>query len=193
MNQRKIRGKTQKLYFIDRDFISVDTQNFSIMGSTGNIYTVSITNKPTCTCPDYTTRHKRCKHIYFALLRIMKIDETDVDNEEYADNELFIMFSKSEKLPSNKSIVIDPKLKEKWNKIKNSGEEAKQRKVEGDCPICLEEMMEFDGIDFCKYSCGNNVHKGCLQMWLKKNSTCVYCRANLVVDNKSEQFKNLLL
>ncbi|KXZ54207.1 hypothetical protein GPECTOR_5g30 [Gonium pectorale] len=62
-----------------------------------------------------------------------------------------------------------------------------QRPVEGDCPICYEEMVAGAGrgaeaITFCA-SCGNNMHRECFSRWAaSKRSggsqvTCVYCRA----------------
>ena len=78
---RKNRGKTQNLFLIE---IKVNNEEykkeFIIMGSTGNIYNVIIKEKPTCTCPDYKTRNKRCKHIYFVLIRVMKI-KNKLDNK----------------------------------------------------------------------------------------------------------------
>ena len=193
INQRKFRGKTQKLYYIDRDFVSDDTQNFSIMGSTGNVYIVTISTKPTCTCPDYVTRNKRCKHIFFVLLRIMKISENIVEKKEFSDEELFVMFANSQKLPANKSIVVDYKLKEKWEKMKKSNTccEVKQREVNDDCPICLEEMSKTEKISYCRYSCGNNIHEECLKMWLLKNTICVYCRAPWKMNPNKLSFVNI--
>ena len=65
-------------------------RNYLIMGNSGNTYTVTISNEPSCTCPDYTSRGNRCKHIYFVLIRIM--NTINYEEEEYSDLELAQMF-----------------------------------------------------------------------------------------------------
>ena len=47
-------------------------REFLVMGTTGNVYTVTIENEPSCTCPDFQLRQRRCKHIFFILMRVMK-------------------------------------------------------------------------------------------------------------------------
>lgn len=65
---RKQRGSTQPLYLIETlDSTEMYEKSYSVMGSTGNVYTVTIKHTPECTCPDYTTRGNRCKHIFFIL------------------------------------------------------------------------------------------------------------------------------
>lgn len=71
---RMARGKTQKIYLVNRN---VDNENatFDVMGTTGNIYSVKLNGAPTCTCPDFSLRHKRCKHIFFMLGRIFTVKD----------------------------------------------------------------------------------------------------------------------
>ena len=63
---------------------------YVIMGHSGKIYNVTITNNPNCTCPDYVQRGHRCKHIYFVLMRIMNI--LNYSEESYSDEQLIEMF-----------------------------------------------------------------------------------------------------
>lgn len=53
------------------------------MGSTGNVYNVIIKDNPSCSCPDYTTKKKRCKHIFLILLKIMKISDKQSEESKY--------------------------------------------------------------------------------------------------------------
>lgn len=43
---------------------------FFILGATGNVYTVTLTTTPTCTCPDSTIP---CKHILFVYIRVLSL------------------------------------------------------------------------------------------------------------------------
>ena len=40
-----------------------------LAGTTGNIYTVTITKLPSCTCPD-ATKGNQCKHIIYASITL---------------------------------------------------------------------------------------------------------------------------
>src|SRR5690348_6998146 len=92
--ERKYRGKTQNLYLIEIGDHDMNTysKSYIIMGSTGNIYTVTIKDIPSCTCPDYISRGCRCKHIYFVLKRIIGVNE---DELTYSTEDLQQMFDKS--------------------------------------------------------------------------------------------------
>ncbi|CAI5959494.1 unnamed protein product [Closterium sp. NIES-65] len=50
--------------------------NFHVLGATGNVYTVTISQQPSCTCPDYGNGNL-CKHVLFVLLRVLHVDEED--------------------------------------------------------------------------------------------------------------------
>ncbi|KAG8753300.1 hypothetical protein FRC14_006180 [Serendipita sp. 396] len=51
--ERVDRVKTQRFYMIDREKIgSFTRERFKVLGSTGNVYTVTITNLPTCDVSD---------------------------------------------------------------------------------------------------------------------------------------------
>ncbi|CAI5508726.1 unnamed protein product, partial [Closterium sp. Naga37s-1] len=46
--------------------------NFHVLGATGNVYTVTISQQPSCTCPDYGNGNL-CKHVLFVLLRVLHV------------------------------------------------------------------------------------------------------------------------
>ncbi|CAI5465509.1 unnamed protein product [Closterium sp. Yama58-4] len=50
--------------------------NFHVLGATGNVYTVTISQQPSCTCPDYGNGNL-CKHMLFVLLRVLRVGEED--------------------------------------------------------------------------------------------------------------------
>lgn len=47
---------------------------FFVLGATGNVYTVTLSVTPSCTCPDRTTP---CKHILFVFIRVLGVSVDD--------------------------------------------------------------------------------------------------------------------
>lgn len=189
-DQRKSRAKEQKIFLVltheyDDDILE---RVYEVMGTTGNVYTVTINNIPSCTCPDYVTRSRRCKHIYFVLTRIMKVHSDKEDIEKYSNDDLRNMF---EHIPQiTESLKVDVAKLDKYKTLKkNKNGEVKMREIteEDVCPICLTEFMdesmdESESIDdsqivYCKYSCGNCIHKQCFDMYNLKRTDikCIFC------------------
>lgn len=194
---RKQRGLSQKLYLIE----ATTNYDYTIMGSTGNVYNVKITNSPTCTCPDHMTRHNRCKHIYFVLLRIMKAANCDQPN--YSNDEIQTFVNN---ISNIQTVSVDAKIQEKYHKLieKNkTGDNANINDNNNDivkglddlCPICLDDMDNGDDYIYCKADCGRAVHAVCFTMWTKKNkAACLYCKKTFIVNNKESdgEYINLL-
>lgn len=172
-SQRIERCYTDNIYLIESvppDPEEDTERKFVIMGHSGHVYNVTITNRPKCTCPDFYLRHNRCKHIYFVLIRIMNID--NVTDRYYSDDDLTDMFSNIPPVAQN--------LIYKGDEIENNeGKEVEQKFEKGDiCPICLDPLENGKELDFCRYSCGKTIHSKCFSMWVKsKGSICVFCRA----------------
>ena len=184
MSSRRIeRCYTDNIYLIESlppDPDDETTRKFVIMGHSGNVYNVTISNYPHCTCPDYYLRGNRCKHIYFVLMRIMNI--SNYTDSSYEDDELIEMFNNIPPVAQN--------LMYKGSSIPNGGKEVDQKFEKGDiCPICLDPLENGKELDFCRYSCGKTIHSKCFSMWEKtKGSICVFCRAqwyccNLLIQN----------
>ena len=53
--------------------------NLDVLGSTGNVYTVSLGRpRQSCTCVDHGKHpNVACKHILFVMLRVCKLPEND--------------------------------------------------------------------------------------------------------------------
>lgn len=67
--ERLDRVRTQRMFLIDRSrLVSRDGTHeeevFDIAGTTGNIYQVTISKEPSCTCPD-AGKGNQCKHIIY--------------------------------------------------------------------------------------------------------------------------------
>ena len=69
------------------------------------------------------------------------------------------------------------------------------RNINEDCPICFDTMIGQE-ITTCK-ECNNCVHKLCLENWMTRKNTCVYCRTIIQVNkpkkksSTSSKFVNL--
>ena len=74
--ERLNRVKTQKMFLIDRTRTTSDDgtheeEVFDIAGTTGNIYQVTISKEPTCSCPD-GGKGNQCKHIIYVSLYLIQ-------------------------------------------------------------------------------------------------------------------------
>ena len=180
-NMRKDRGKSQRIFLI----LSHNNKEnnlermYDVMGTTGNVYTVSIKTSPSCTCPDHTTRFRRCKHIYFVLTRIMKVRQEHEDIEKYSDEDLELMFENIPDVTNN--LKVDTSQLNKYKKMKKTGNgEVCQKELYEDdqCPICLDDLDNCDEeLVFCRYYCGNSIHAECFNMYNSKQNQvkCLYC------------------
>lgn len=73
-SSRKVRALTQNISLLATLNENDGTKIYVIKGTTGSTYKVSIEGTPMCTCHDFTTRHIKCKHIYYVLMRILNVD-----------------------------------------------------------------------------------------------------------------------
>ena len=182
MADRKARGRTQRLYLIERMPSKAKyKQSFQVMGSTGNVYMVEIKATPSCTCPDYMTRKRRCKHIYFIMLRIMGIVKGE-DKAKYTRLELETMFASVPQI--RQDLCVSNTLKDKYAKFKTKegkeeGEKGVAKRLDDSCPICLEEFDDTEPVDYCKATCGKAVHVSCFDLYAKTQArpACVFCRS----------------
>ena len=157
------------------------SETFLLAGTTGNVYNITISSLPTCTCPDYRKNRSQCKHIIYVLTNILKVREDLAYQLAFLRDELTEIFETAP-LPS---VGIKP------NEEGNGGD--KRKAIDGDCPICFMSMDPKSGEDFlwCKSSCGQNVHRECFEKWAKSSVAsngkvrCVYCRAEWEGDETS--------
>ncbi|EOD50767.1 putative ring finger domain protein [Neofusicoccum parvum UCRNP2] len=168
------------MFVIDRARGGTDAcpeENVEIAGTTGNIYTVNISQVPSCTCP-HAKKGNQCKHIIYVLIRVLKAPEHLQYQLAFISSELQEIFSKAPPIPSEESGEKD----------------GKRKPIEGDCPICCEDFEPgSEEIVYCKAACGNNVHKACFEQWAatkgNRNVTCPYCRSPWAGDE--EMVKNI--
>ena len=51
-------------------------EEFSVLGATANVYSVSVGKHPSCSCPDFQ-KGNLCKHYLFVMLRVLRLDRSD--------------------------------------------------------------------------------------------------------------------
>jgi uncharacterized Zn-finger protein len=183
----KGRALTQRLTVISRERCGTDgmpEEKVIIAGSTGNVYTVNVGLVPSCDCP-HAKKGNQCKHIVYVMLRVLKAQE----NVAYQ-----LALTSAELRDVIKNAPLIPGVETDGNDKPGQEQDSNRKAVEGECPICYDELdPKNDDIVYCKASCGNNVHKACMQSWIKVaargKATCPYCRAAW---NKDEAFGGIL-
>lgn len=78
--ERLLRVRTQRMFLIDRERTtsedgSSEREVFDIAGSTGNVYQVTISKLPACTCPD-SLKGNQCKHIIYVSSLCSSVSST---------------------------------------------------------------------------------------------------------------------
>lgn len=79
---RALPGSAHRMFLIDRRVVvpaggeGGGSEEFMILGGTGNVYKVKICRQPCCDCPDFLNGN-HCKHILFVLLRVLGLPDTD--------------------------------------------------------------------------------------------------------------------
>lgn len=171
----KNRALTQRLTVLSRERCGTDEfprEQVVIAGSTGNVYTVRVGLIPSCDCP-HAQKGNQCKHIVYIMLRVLKAR----DDVAY---QLALTSTELRELIKNAPLI--PGVETDGNEKPGEEQDGKRKPIEGECPICYDELdPKNDEIVYCKTSCGNNVHKTCMQSWIqvaaRGKATCPYCRA----------------
>jgi len=188
------RAKTQKMYLVERKPTEEGslTREFVVLGSAGNLYTVTISHIPKCNCPDFE-KGNLCKHILFIYMKVLKVkSEQHIYQKALLTSELQEIFSQAPKDPSA-NIVADKTVQEKYQEIVGPRIEfVPQKAIEPDdtCPVCYDSMSASEALVFCKSSCGKSLHAQCFKEWsVAKHGkpTCVFCRANWVEETNSKK------
>ncbi|EIW84622.1 hypothetical protein CONPUDRAFT_116757 [Coniophora puteana RWD-64-598 SS2] len=196
-------------------------EEFGVLGSTGNVYTVTIGNFPSCSCPD-ASKGNHCKHILFIYLKVLQVpQESHVWYQKaLLTSELDEIFSRATPAP-NSAALADHHIQEAYARAtgasssqpsSSSGKDKgkpkrKELGPEDDCAVCYEAMggKGSESLTWCD-ACGNALHSQCFAEWARSSRgsvTCVYCRVpwpnapmkteakNAGDDNRSEGYLNL--
>ncbi|KAH6639707.1 hypothetical protein C7974DRAFT_137247 [Boeremia exigua] len=176
----KNRALTQRLTVLSRErcgTAELPGEKVVIAGSTGNVYTVNVGLTPSCDCP-HARKGNQCKHIVYVMLRVLKTREDVAYQLALTGTELRELIKHAPLIPGVETDGNDKPGEER---------DGNRKPIEGECPICYDALdSEKDDIVYCKASCGNNVHKTCMQSWIqvatRGKATCPYCRATWDTD-----------
>ncbi|KAF6255345.1 hypothetical protein COO60DRAFT_1702876 [Scenedesmus sp. NREL 46B-D3] len=202
--QRALPGSAHRMFLINTKTVrpagaeSGRAQQFAVLGATGNVYDVTISRHPHCSCPDHA-KGNLCKHILFVMLRVLKLSTSNplVWQKALLTKEVEEVLSGAHSQSSDHltGVLADQRVRQAYAAA--AGDEleepaaaaaaagdGKRKPVDGaECPICYEELKEGgEQLVWCE-TCGNNIHKGCWGKWAdtkrrnREALTCVLCRA----------------
>ncbi|KAK1922846.1 hypothetical protein DB88DRAFT_541064 [Papiliotrema laurentii] len=165
IQDRVDRVMTQRMFMIDRQkFPGVGlSETFKVLGSTGNVYTVTIDQQPRCDCPDCRKGNVPCKHIIFVFMKVLKVPTTSITwyQKGLLTSELQEIFNAAPNAQTGPS-AVSAKVRNAYLRAigvlseEQAEEVEEQAKGEGglgnkrvsaigeDCPVCFEEMSEED-------------------------------------------------
>lgn len=177
--ERLNRATTQRMFVIDRSrggTPEIPEERIDLAGTTCNVYSISICQLPSCTCPD-SQKGNQCKHIVYVLHNVLKAPEHLQYQLAFLSSELHELFAAAPAPASSETSA-------------SSDAPSNRKEVSGDCPICFTEFEEeANEIVWCRAACGNNIHKDCFEQWARsqagKEIRCVYCRTPWQGDEKS--------
>ncbi|CDS06873.1 hypothetical protein LRAMOSA09398 [Lichtheimia ramosa] len=190
VDERLDRALKQRMYVVNRTLQHHHHIQFHVLGSTGNYYTVDITNTMKCNCLDYRYRRLHCKHLLLVLARVFHVQKGSpaYSKLHLTNQELQDVFANCTPEPS---VMVSDTVKELINNklhgvpvVEEESSVQRRDLDEVDCPICYESLAEepLVTITFCR-TCGNNVHQDCFNKWSQQLTrqrlavTCVFCRS----------------
>lgn len=195
------RALTQRMFVIDRKRTPAPadihpqspdnhaTEVVSLAGTTGNIYQITISRVPSCTCP-HARKGNQCKHIVYVLARVLRAREDLEYQLAFVSSELREIFEHAPPLPSEVA---------EQDRADGSEMDGNRKPLAGeDCPICMTEFetdnagkpKQGELVVYCKAACGNNIHKECFGQWAATKRgqgyvTCPFCRSPWQEDDAS--------
>ena len=140
-----------------------------------------------CNCPDHkfnsTRKNIVCKHICFLVTRVGRILDPAFFE---GDKRLTVQqHAQLQEIVRNTAIFQSPTLPTlptlpTPSPLQTTSIFMECRKPVGpedSCPICYDGMAGTECLN-CP-TCANNVHRECMEVWLERNHTCVYCRSTV--------------
>jgi len=191
LQERLERAKSQRLYLVQQSEIPESAQDgrtvdFTVLGSTGNLYTVTLGLVPSCNCPDHQKRQDLCKHMLFVALKVIGLDISDPLSYQkaYITSELDELFQKLRTRRVGGTVLANERVRAAVAGGTSPPEESTKRRTleagDSDCPICFDDLSSCPEtqLTFCRTSCGFNFHADCIRRWLStgQNRGCPNCR-----------------
>ena len=205
LQERLERAATQRLYLIQQSEIPPicnnqeekrvsEVVNFTVLGSTGNVYTVVLGLVPSCTCPDYSRRQDMCKHIMFVLLKVIGLEVSNplAYQKAYVSSELNELYTILRTRRVGGTILANDQVRaavaaaasqngssttdisststSSTTLLDDQPSSVQRRSLldDSDCPICFDDLTHEpeSKVTFCRGTCGANFHEACIRRWL---------------------------
>lgn len=199
------RAVRQRLFLVDSKAVNDINREFVVMGSTGNLYDISIGRLPSCSCIDFQ-KGNICKHILFVMLKVLRVNPSSnlVFQRGLLSSELRGIFSAAPATVIG-SVRANDQVRTQYQQLASGSASAQpsggvaQKPIEGDCPICMEDLEAKGGRDvtFCRAQCGQNIHQDCIDRYCTSRRrsgnapTCPYCRAPWGAPGSSSKSESL--
>jgi len=181
MDARQKKALAQRLILANHNIQITEKQaTLEIIGSTGKVYQVKVDAFPCCSCLDYKMRQLTCKHIYFALSKVLRQPEAvwkQGTNFTIEQVHAFLDAAEALKVVSSTSSAL-------VESVKSVSTVARRSIIDqNECPICLCDFEEAkEEIVFCYNACGINLHKTCF-IRMKKDQ-CPLCRSEMKIQRQ---------
>mmetsp|Transcript_47624 Transcript_47624/g.101201 ORF Transcript_47624/g.101201 Transcript_47624/m.101201 type:complete len:278 (-) Transcript_47624:88-921(-) len=209
ISERLARAVQQRLFLVSVSAIADCPRHggpsvkLDVLGSTGNVYEVTIAKVPGCNCPD-AMKGNLCKHLLFAMIKVvgLPISNPLAYQSAYLTEELeeIVGLLRQRMRRLGRDVIANDAVRERHEAMKkgettndeddnDEGKDGSRRKeIEGDCPICFDALgSDPSQLTYCRVACGSNFHRGCIQMWTRQPAqrskpTCPACRQPWVDD-----------
>ncbi|CAN0907216.1 Mitogen-activated protein kinase kinase kinase 1 [Linum grandiflorum] len=168
--------------------------SFFVLGATGNVYTVSLTSVPSCTCPDRTSP---CKHIFFVLIRVLGVplDDSSLRRRTLRPCLLSRLLSSPSSPESLAGVSVRRRFHQLFFDFLVRRQREQQQQEEEDNDIVKTETGEAAVAVAACGTCRNVVHQECLRRWKRsrgrRGATCVICRARWRGHGDEDKYLNL--
>lgn len=191
------RAISQRLYLVEQRQQEVLHDecccNFVVLGSTGNVYTVTLQGNPRCNCPDWCKREDLCKHLIFVLVKVIGLSTNDPLSYQkvYLPSEVRRLLEMARERRVGGLVLANRQVQQEFAKVKSGGggggggEHAdddnnnnnnhgpvQRRSLEqdSDCPICFDDMTNLSETTYCRAQCGFNFHTNCIRIWCQQSA-----------------------
>ncbi|CAO3651932.1 unnamed protein product [Cunninghamella blakesleeana] len=201
MKGRILRASRERIFILSRERTRTYEEQYQVNGSTGNLYTIVVGPRLSCSCLDFRYRRVHCKHLLAVLLKTFRLPITSPMFTNLNPNSQVLQEIFEKCIPDPSSFVPEELQSIISKRINGEPEDdtninTQRRPLDtSDCPVCCEEFKvdEINEVAYCR-TCGNNIHQICFNMWKasRGNSvTCVFCRSPWNPNKKKKVAKNV--
>jgi hypothetical protein len=189
-------SESERIYLVQYDNVyTADLQGlFTIMGAVNSKgkrekYSVKLYKNSAhqsssfwCSCPDHkfnsSKRNMVCKHICFLVCKVAKILDPQFFNTKPLSSEQYDIFI--EKIRNIQEILQDTSICKPNKNISRTIFFQATKEIQEDdiCPICFDNIKNNRPL-LCCPTCNNYTHMECMEVWLERKHTCVYCRSDI--------------